>query len=81
MPAAHSTRRLAVLGVHISNDSRALISSPPSHVTVTPTGAATRSGGGSAAEVRAHEKHGAAGRTWDMSDEELYLFDTMVCPL
>ena len=81
MPAV-STCRLAVLYGHVQQQQ------PPqqqlqaqqlgSRLGPKPINAAS-SASASAAEVRAHEKtHGTEVRTWEMSDEELYLFDTMV---
>ena len=69
--AAPHVQRLAALGSHLSSgpQQRSAAPRPP---------AAAAAAGASAAEVRAHEKSiAAAGRGWEMSDEELYLFDTM----
>ena len=68
--AAPHFQRLAALSSHLS-------SGPQQRSAANPPAAAAGAGVG-AAEVRAHEESiAAAGRGWEMSDEELYLFDTM----
>ena len=74
MPAA--TKRLALLCGNLQR-ARAPAAAPNPATQALAAGAR---GVESAAEVRAHERStlpAAGGREWEMSDEELYLFDTM----